>query len=259
MPNSDRFARYLRADELHTAFNFSFLEAGWDAARTRRVIDQTLDELGTVGAPATWVLSNHDVQRHPTRFGGGEIGLRRARAATLLMLALPGGAYIYQGEELGLEEVLDIPAEWRQDPIFARTGGERVGRDGCRVPLPWSGTEAPFGFGPSGIPWLPQPSAWAALTAEAQDRVPDSTLAFYQAALRARRASPALGDGPMHWLDSPDGILAFRRGGRLTCVVNFTDQPIELPDLLKDAVVLATSSPSGPGTLAPATAAWYAQ
>ena len=126
------------------------------------MIDQTLGELRDVGAPATWVLSNHDVTRHPTRFGGGAIGLRRARAATLLSLALPGGAYIYQGEELGLEEVLDIPDGLRQDPIFARTNGERVGRDGCRVPLPWAGDEAPFGFGPSGTPWLPQPASWAA-------------------------------------------------------------------------------------------------
>ena len=258
VPNPDRFARYLRADELHTAFNFNFLEASWDAAKTRRVIDQTLGELSTVGAPATWVLSNHDIHRHPTRFGGGEIGLRKARAATLLLLALPGGAYIYQGEELGLEEVLDLPAECRQDPIFARTGGERLGRDGCRVPLPWSGTETPFGFGPSGTPWLPQPAAWAAITAEAQERAPDSTLAFYRAALRARRASPALGDGPMRWLDTPDGVLAFHRGDRFVCVMNFTDQHIEPPPIAKDAAVLVTSSPSEPGTLAPATAAWYA-
>ena len=138
----------------------------------RRTIDQTLGELRGVGAPATWVLSNHDVTRHPTRFGGGELGLRRAKAATLLMLSLPGGAYIYQGEELGLEEVLDIPGELRQDPIFARSGGERVGRDGCRVPLPWSGTEAPFGFGPAGTPWLPQPASWADLTVAAQDGDP---------------------------------------------------------------------------------------
>ena len=140
VPNPDRFAQYLRPDELHTAFNFNFLDAPWDAAAVRKVIDQTLGELRDVGAPATWVLSNHDVTRHPTRFGGGDLGLRRARAATLLSLALPGGAYIYQGEELGLEEVLDIPAELRQDPIFARTNGERVGRDGCRVPLPWAGS-----------------------------------------------------------------------------------------------------------------------
>lgn len=205
------------------------------------------------------MLSNHDIQRHPTRFGGGEIGLRRARATTLLMLALPGGAYIYQGEELGLDEVLDIPAELRQDPIFARTGGERVGRDGCRVPLPWSGTAAPFGFGPSGTPWLPQPPTWAAITAEAQERVPDPTMAFYRAAMRARRASPALGDGPMHWLDTPDGVLAFYRWDHCVCVMNFTDLPIELPDVVKDAAVLVTSSPSEPGTLAPATAAWYTQ
>ena len=159
VPNPDRFAQYLRPDELHTAFNFDYLNAEWDAAAQRAAIDTTLTTLGAVGAPATWVLSNHDVTRHPTRLGGGELGLRRARAATLMMLALPGGAYLYQGEELGLEEVWDIPAELRQDPIYFRTRGERVGRDGCRVPLPWSGTRAPFGFGPAGEPWLPQPPA----------------------------------------------------------------------------------------------------
>ena len=201
VPNPDRFAQYLRADELHTAFNFNFLDAAWDAATVRGVIDRTLAELRGVGAPATWVLSNHDVTRHPTRFGGGRLGLRRAKAATLLSLALPGGAYVYQGEELGLEEVLDIPADLRQDPIFARTGGERVGRDGCRVPLPWGGSQAPFDFGPGGTPWLPQPAAWAELTVERQQDDPDSTLTFYRRALRARRENPALGDGAMSWID----------------------------------------------------------
>ena len=185
VPNPDRFAQYLRDDELHTAFNFDFLEAGWNADTMRAAIDLTLRELGKVGAPATWVLSNHDVTRHPTRFGGGELGLRRAKAATLLTMALPGGVYVYQGEELGLQEVLDIPAALRQDPIFFQTDGERVGRDGCRVPLPWSGTQAPFGFGPEGTPWLPQPAEWSVATAEAQDGDPTSTLNFYRAALAA--------------------------------------------------------------------------
>ena len=118
VPNPSRFAQYLRPDELHTAFNFDFYDAGWDATAIRRVIEHTMIELASVGATPTWVLANHDVQRHPTRFGGGELGLRRAKAATLLMLALPGGAYLYQGEELGLEEVLDLPAELRLDPVF---------------------------------------------------------------------------------------------------------------------------------------------
>ena len=256
VPNPDRFAQYLRPDELHTAFNFNFLDAPWDAETVRKVIDQTLGELRDVGAPATWVLSNHDVTRHPTRFGGGELGLRRARAATLLFLALPGGAYIYQGEELGLEEVLDIPAEQRQDPIFARTHGERVGRDGCRVPLPWGGSQAPFEFGPSGTPWLPQPPSWVHLTVDAQDRDPGSTLTFYRAALRARRSNPALGDGTMTWIDAPDGVLAFRRGADFVCVINYTDHPVKLPTGLDTAEPILVSAESPSGTLAAAAATW---
>ena len=158
----DRLARYVRPDELHTAFNFDFLLASWDAAGLRAAIDTSIDALAEVGAPPTWVLSNHDVVRHVTRYGGGALGVRRARAAALLMLALPGGAYVYQGEELGLPEVHDLPDEVRQDPTFLRTGGAERGRDGCRVPIPWSGSASPFGFGPAGRrPWLPQPSTWA--------------------------------------------------------------------------------------------------
>jgi len=256
VPNPDRFARYLRADELHTAFNFNFLMAGWDAESIRAVIDQTLAELKDVGAPATWVLSNHDVTRHPTRFGGGELGLCRAKAGTLLTLALPGGAYIYQGEELGLEEVLDIPAERRQDPIFARTNGERAGRDGCRVPLPWAGTEAPFDFGPAGTPWLPQPVEWAALTVAAQEEDPDSTLNFYRTALAARRKNSALGDGAMQWLDAPVGVLIFRRGDNFACVVNFSASPVELPAELVAASVIVASAESVHGTIAANSASW---
>ncbi len=258
VPNPDRFARYLRADELHTAFNFNFLDAGWDAAVVRRVIDQTLAELREVGAPATWVLSNHDVIRHPTRFGGGELGLRRALAATLLMLALPGGAYLYQGEELGLEEVLDIPADLRQDPIFARTRGERAGRDGCRVPLPWSGEAAPFGFGPAGTPWLPQPSTWSELSAESEALDPSSTLSFYRAALRARRANPALGDGPIRWLSAAAGVLAFARGDDFICVINYNDEAVELPAAVLGATLILSSGADAAGVLAADTAAWYA-
>jgi len=228
----------------------------WDAATVRGVIDRTLAELRDVGAPATWVLSNHDVTRHPTRFGGGAAGLRRARAATLLSLALPGGAYVYQGEELGLEEVLDIPADLRQDPIFARTFGERVGRDGCRVPLPWGGSQAPFDFGPGGTPWLPQPAAWSELTVERQQDDPDSTLAFYRRALHARRENPALGDGAMSWIDAPEGVLAFSREPGFVCVINYNDHPVELPASLADAHVILSSGDPIDGTLAGCTAVW---
>lgn len=258
VPNPDRLAQYLRPDELQTAFNFNYLTADWDAAQVRRVIDQTLQQLTEVDAPATWVLSNHDVVRHPTRLGGGDLGLRRARAATLLMLALPGGAYLYQGEELGLPEVLDIPDEDRQDPIFFRSDGERVGRDGCRVPLPWSGTEAPFGFSSADTtPWLPQPAAWAALTEQHQDADPRSTLSFYRVALRTRRFNPAFHTGAMDWIETPDGMLAFHRGPSLACVVNYRDDPMELPTAVKGADVLLASGELPNGALAGATTAWF--
>jgi alpha-glucosidase len=243
VPNPARFAQYLRPDELHTAFNFDYLNAEWDADAQRAAIDTTLTTLGAVGAPATWVLSNHDVTRHPTRLGGGELGLRRARAATLMMLALPGGAYLYQGEELGLEEVWDIPAELRQDPIYFRTGGERVGRDGCRVPLPWSGTRAPFGFGPAGEPWLPQPAGWADRTVDAELADEASTLHFYRTALAARRDRPELHQDGLTWLPAPEGMLAFRRGSDLVCAVNFTDRPLPLPEAAVDHRPLITSTP----------------
>ena len=240
----ERLARYLRADELHTAFNFDFLLASWDAAGLRAAIDQSIDALVGVGAPATWVLSNHDVVRHVTRYGGGELGRRRARAAALLMLALPGGAYVYQGEELGLEEILDLPDELREDPTFRRTEGAQKGRDGCRVPLPWSGTEPPFGFGPGPTTWLPQPVTWAAHTAERQQGDPASMLSLYQQALALRRRHAALGDGTMEWLDVGTHALAFRREPGFTCVVNLGADDLALPDeLVAGSEVVLASHP----------------
>ncbi|MBX6768936.1 MAG: glycoside hydrolase family 13 protein, partial [Actinomadura rubrobrunea] len=196
--NPQRLSRYVRADELHTAFNFDFLRAPWDAARLREVVDSTLGALTEVGAPATWVLSNHDVVRHVTRYGREhtesrgpvhdpgesldlEQGTRRARAAALLMLALPGGAYIYQGEELGLPEVEDIPEDRLQDPVWERSGHTRRGRDGCRVPLPWSGDAPPYGFSAVDVePWLPQPESWKSLSVERQTGDPASMLEQYR-------------------------------------------------------------------------------
>ena len=159
-------AEYVRPDELQLAFNFLFLHERWDAAALRRTIDRTWTAFDAVGAPPSWVLENHDVTRVPTRYGGGEEGRRRARAATLLLLGLPGAVFVYQGQELGLAEV-EIPDELRQDPIFFRTNGARAGRDGCRVPIPWSGGPPGFGF-TAGAPWLPMPDAWRDETVEAQ-------------------------------------------------------------------------------------------
>ena len=160
-------AAFVRPDELDQAFNFAWLLADWSAEDFADVITSTLAALAPVGASPTWVLSNHDVVRHVTRYGGGAQGLARARAATLTMLALPGSSYLYQGEELGLEQV-DVAPEDRQDPSYLRTG--EVGRDGCRVPIPWAGGTAPYDFGPGAEqPWIPQPADWAPLTVEAQD------------------------------------------------------------------------------------------
>ena len=140
-PTPERTALYVRPDELQQTFNFHWLLADWSATSFREAIDTTLTSLAQVRARATWVLSNHDVVRHPTRYGGGAVGRARARAATLAMLALPGSSYLYQGEELGLEQV-DVPAERRQDPEYLHGRGE--GRDGCRVPIPWAGDAPPY-------------------------------------------------------------------------------------------------------------------
>ena len=182
-------------------------------------------------------------------------GTRRARAAALLLLALPGSAYLYQGEELGLYEVETIPDALRQDPMFWQTAGENPGRDGCRVPLPWSGDEAPFGFSPpdSPAPWLPQPADWSALTVAAQWGEPSSMLELYREALRHRRADPDLGDTGLAWLDSAPDVLAFRRGERLVCLANLSGVAVPLPP--HERVILA-SGPLPDGTLPPDTAAW---
>jgi alpha-glucosidase len=230
--------------------------APWHAATLRAAVDDTLAALHAVGAPATWVLSNHDVVRHVTRYGGGERGRRRARAAALLMLALPGGAYIYQGDELGLEEILDIPDELRQDPNFRRTAGRERGRDGCRVPLPWSGDQAPFGFSPDQAqtaPWLPQPASWKELTAQAQAAAHGSMLELYRGALTLRREHPALGDGTLRWLTSPSGTLVFAREPGFACAVNMSADPLPPPG----GRVLLASGPLDEGCLPQDTAVWY--
>ncbi|MEU5425458.1 glycoside hydrolase family 13 protein [Streptomyces olivoreticuli] len=237
-PTSERLALYVRPDELHQAFNFQFLTCAWDADAMRTVIDESLAATLSVGAPTTWVLSNHDVVRHATRYGAGEPGLRRARAAALLMLALPGSAYVYQGEELGLPEVVDLPDEVRQDPAFFRGDGQDGTRDGCRVPIPWSGDEAPYGFGPGGS-WLPQPARWRELSVAAQSGDPRSTLELYRSALTLRRELPGLGDGEMVWLDAPEGVLAFSRPG-FVCTLNTLGEEVELP--VPGRPVLATSA-----------------
>ncbi len=257
----ERTARYVAPDELHQAFNFDFLQAPWSAAAMRDVIDACLAASARYGATTTWVLSNHDVQRHVTRYGGGAAGVRRARAAILLMLALPGSAYVYQGEELGLPEVLDLPDEARQDPQWIRSAGGQPSRDGCRVPMPWSGDAPPFGFSPPGspAPWLPMPASWAQLTVERQLADPASMLALYRRALRLRRTHPALGAGApdpavLTWLDAPDGVVAFGRRPGLTCTVNCSSTPVTLPGYGEP---LLASAPVAGRVLPPDTAVWW--
>ncbi|MFI7234879.1 glycoside hydrolase family 13 protein [Streptomyces cyaneofuscatus] len=272
LADSARFAQYLRPDELHSAFNFDLLGCGWDAAALRTCVDDTLAAHEGVGAPSTWVLSNHDVTRHVTRYGrpdtstaagirqynpvvDEDLGRRRARAAALLTMALPGAVYIYQGEELGLPEVEDIPADRRDDPIYHRTKGEDPGRDGCRVPLPWDGDTEPYGFSGPGAerPWLPQPTSWARLSAAAQEADPASMLNFYRAALALRAAEPGLGDGPMRWLDAPEGVISFTRGAGFICVINLSEAPVSLP---VHAEVLIASQKLDGGLLPPDTGVW---
>jgi alpha-glucosidase len=284
----ERRARYAHADGLGQAFNFDLLEADFDAVSFRQIITDNLAQASTVGTSTTWVLSNHDVVRHATRYGlppqrpapkrgaggdrvmgdtvevdvvkqgaawllsGGtepeldaEGGLRRARAATLFMLALPGSAYLYQGEELGLQEVADIPPARRQDPTYFRSPGVDVGRDGCRVPLPWTRTGTSYGFG-SAPAHLPQPGWFGDHSVEAEAAEPDSTLSLYRQALRLRRELQSA--ETLEWLRLPDGgghvapdALAFRRDNGWVCVANFGEEPVPLPDgeLLVSSVALA--------------------
>ncbi|MGH8891573.1 MAG: alpha-amylase family glycosyl hydrolase, partial [Acidothermaceae bacterium] len=264
VPNSERLAMYLRPDELHQGFNFHYLRAGWSAQEFRAVIESSVRDAALVGAPSTWVLSNHDVQRHATRYGDGELGQRRARAAALLTLALPGSAYIYQGEELGLPEVLDLPDEVLRDPVWERSGHTDRGRDGCRVPLPWSADVTPFGFANDGSasPWLPQPQSWQQFCVEAQRGDSSSMLSLYKQALRIRRQLPALGDSELWWLDEcDDAVLAFARSSGFACTVNCSAAPITIPAfgrvLLSSAVGAELVIEDSNVTLPPDTAVWW--
>jgi len=270
LPDADRLARYLRPDELHTAFNFDFLSCPWLHDRIRDSIESALEAHAPVDAPTTWVLSNHDVTRPVTRYGREdssfsfeakregtptdlECGTRRARAAALLAMALPGSFYVYQGEELGLPEVEDIPYERRQDPMWHRSGGVDPGRDGCRIPLPWSGTTSPYGFSPEGAArsWLDQPDDWDALTVEAQSVDEWSMLSLYRAGLHLRRTIR----GPLRWIPSAETVIAFARGDSFACVVNFGPGAVPLPP---GDVLIASNELEG-GAVPQDTTVWLRQ
>ena len=224
----DEVGRYARADELHHAFQFRLLKSEWDAPAFAETIDEALTAFDQVGAPAPWVLGNHDKARQVTRYGS----LARPRAAALLMLALPGSAYLYAGEELGLPEA-DVPDAARQDPIFVRSGGKRAGRDGCRVPMPWHAAEAGVGFSaPGSAPsWLPVPAGWHEYAVDRQTADPGSTLSLYQQALRLRALYPALGSGRATVTRTGDVVrvdLTPRHGESepVTCWINMGAAPV---------------------------------
>ncbi len=253
---AEDMARFVRRDELQQVFNFAWLLAPWSAAAFRRVIEATYDAVDRASASPTWVLSNHDVVRAVTRYGDGAVGLARAKAASMTMLALPGSAYLYQGDELGLPQV-EVPERARQDPEWLRGGG--VGRDGCRVPMPWSGTARPYGFSPDGAApsWLPQPRSWARLSAEAQERDPGSTLHFFRRALAMRRRTI----GGLHHrvtVSSPaPGVLALERKPGFVCVVNCGTRHRRLPSYGDLLLASDHDDTVRSGVLPPNTAGWF--
>ena len=277
LPTQARTMRFVRPDEMHQAFNFHFLETAWRATDLREVIDESLEAADEVGAPTTWVLSNHDVVRHASRLGlpvgmkrpngigplsiqpNGTLGLRRARAATALMLGLPGSAYLYNGEELGLPDHTGLPDAVRQDPAFHRTAGEEIGRDGCRVPMPWVAAEPSYGFGPGedGATWLPQPLEYGPLAVDRQEGVAGSTLETYRTMLALRRQHD-LGVGGLTWIEGYGSqVLAFvnarEDGSPVTVITNFGDEPVELPEGAE--VILASGRLDG-GRLPADTTVW---
>jgi alpha-glucosidase len=258
--DDDAFAAYVRPDELQLAFNFRLAAAPFAAAEVRDAIEHSLAAVATVGAPATWTLSNHDVPRQVTRYGGGELGELRARAMALVLLALPGTVFLYNGEELGLPEV-DLPSHVRQDPAWVRSG-YTSSRDGCRVPVPWQGDVAPFGFSPDGVAtWLPMPADWGRFTVEAQLEDPGSVLSLYRSALELRRTHPALtagalsdsGTAELEWYGAPSGCFAFRRRDTgLICALNTSGDAVPLPP----GQLLLSSRPLVDGALPTDGAAW---
>ncbi|MEQ4209994.1 alpha-amylase family glycosyl hydrolase [Actinopolymorpha sp. B17G11] len=260
-----QLADYQRPDELHQTFFFEFLHTAWNDTDLCGVIDAGMKTIAAEGSAVTWVLNNHDVPRSVTRFAGGapgagpgdlELGRARARAAALLMLALPGSAYLYQGEELGLPEVVDLPIDVLTDPMFKRTSGVRRGRDGCRVPLPWASSQESLGFsrGSGARPWLPQPSWFAELAVDQQLRDGGSMLHLYREAIALRHRIPALSSDQLRWLPSEPGVLAFTRGDGFACVVNCSSRPVAAP---AQGEPLLASDPGVGEKMPPNTAAWW--
>jgi alpha-glucosidase len=267
-------AAYQRPDELHQSFFFEFLRAPWAVEELRGVIDRGRTTVAATGSPVAWVLNNHDMPRAVTRYAGGapggpmgdiELGITRARAAALLMLALPGSAFIYQGEELGLPEVTDLPEHVLTDPMFHRTGGARRGRDGCRVPLPWDSARDAWGFSPertttgttgtvgTAATWLPQPDWFGYHAVDRQVESGESMLHLYREAIALRHRVPDLSTGEFRWLPTEPGVLAFTRGDGFACVVNCSSEPVLMP---VNGHVLHASDAEVAEKLPPDSAAW---
>jgi alpha-glucosidase len=269
----EKRARYLRADELHTGFNFDLLTAEWNGDKWRNIVDSSIAADALVGAPTTWVTENHDVRRSPTRYGGRivhrevasikhiALGRVRALAAVYTILALPGTTYLFNGQELGLEEVIDLDDAEREDPHFHRTKGEHLGRDGCRVPMPWSKSGVSLGFGSDDgdKPWLSQPAMWSTLSVEAQDADASSSLQRVRTATAVRRLQPALQRGSFAWVDElcNDGVIAFRRSvvgaPSVVCVANMGSSPTAP---VVGALLCASGEVAG-GVVLPNTTAWF--
>lgn len=248
----ERFGRYLRQDELHLGFNFRLAEASFDAAEIRTAIERSLDAVRESQAPPSWALSNHDISREVTRYGGGELGLARARAMLLVELALPGTVYLYNGSELGLPDV-ELPDCALRDPTWERSGHTRRGRDACRVPLPWESEQPNYGFSTGERTWLPMPAGWAEYTAEAQLENPESMLSLCRHAIQLRRTESAFSGDELEWYGAPEGCLAFRRkGGGLTCALNTSQETVARPP----GDILLASSDSVGEQLPPNTAVW---
>lgn len=254
----ERLPLYLREDEYQQSFNFDLLSAEWKASEFADIIERSVRAAEEVGAASTWVLSNHDVMRHATRYGldagvkwrkwpvTGPVkaldvgrGNKRARAACLITMSLPGSTYVYQGEELGLPEVWDLPEEVLDDPTWLRSGKTEKGRDGARVPLPWKPTGESFGFGAGGS-WLPQPESFGPLNAASQADDPDSMLSLYRRAT-AVRSELLVDDQSFEPVDMGNDVLAYQRGSVLV-VANMGPEAIDMPE----GEVLLSSAPGSP-------------
>ena len=252
-----RAGRYVSPTSLHQIFGFDFLVVAWDAQIMQRTISQGIDAVANVGAPPTWALSNHDSPRVVTRLGGGDVGLARARALATVAHALPGGIYVFQGEELGLSDA-DLPDSARQDPVFTRTHGEQKGRDGARVPLPWAGTVPPYSFTESKQPtWLPQPTGWESFTVESENADPRSTLNLYRTLLHDRKQL----SGAVAFIETEDSdVMIFSRAQGFHCAINTGADPFALTKEFPNCEVMVSSDMQLGGkneSLPPNCAVWF--